>query len=140
MSDYYYTNIDGEVTHVYPLEDCIKAIQRRNKDNEKRIACLEDENKKLKEGVYKDEKMSEMKQQLEAMREDYLRDFPIYKEEQEKIEQWKKRHNEEEHKYSSKNEGCAGGGYKYVFVPTSIGVSGRIVCHCGAEFEFQKIE
>lgn len=38
-----------------------------------------------------------------------------------------------------KAEGCIGGRYKYVFIPTSLGVSGKIVCHCGAEFEFQEI-
>lgn len=33
----------------------------------------------------------------------------------------------------------SGGRYEYIFVPTGLGISGTVVCSCGAKFEFQKI-
>ena len=48
MSEYS-TYYDGKWTQVYDLDKCIRAIQCRNADNEKRIKYLEEENHKLKE-------------------------------------------------------------------------------------------
>ena len=51
----YCTYYNGEWTHVYNLEDCIRAIQCRNEDNVKRIKYLEEENrKKMRESSEKD--------------------------------------------------------------------------------------
>ena len=104
MSEYS-TYYNGEWTNVYDLDDCIRAIQCRNADNEKRIKYLEEENHKLKEEYNKDE-------EVHGWTTDRMR---------------------------MKAEGCCGGRYSYKFVPTSLGVSGVIRCHCGAEFEFQEI-
>lgn len=143
MSEYT-TYFDGKYTHVYKLEDCLRAIQCRNADNERRIKYLEEENKKLKDEHYKDEEIQTMKYQLDKMKKDYRRGFPISEDEERAIEAWKKKHDEEVHGLKTdslrmKAEGCCGGRYLYRFVPTSIGVSGKIICSCGAEFEFQEI-
>lgn len=125
------------------FDECLNSIKEMYHSSEIQIEALRNENRKLKDEHYKDNKMSDMKQRLEKMQKEYYRGFPISEEEQEAIEDWKKKHDEEDHGYTPemrmKAEGCCGGRYKYVFVPTSLGVSGKIVCHCGAEFEFQEI-
>lgn len=125
------------------FDECLNSIKEMHHSSEIQIEALRNENRKLKDEHYKDTKMSDMKQRLEKMQKEYYRGFPISEEEQEAIEDWKKKHDEEDHGYTPemrmKAEGCCGGRYKYVFVPTSLGVSGKIVCHCGAEFEFQEI-
>lgn len=89
--------------------------------------------------MFKDEALLEMRRECEAMRDDYLRGFPITEEEQEEIEQWKKGHTVKGQEFSRiRKKSC--GSYKYMFIPTNLGIFGKIVCQCGAEFEFQKIE
>lgn len=143
MSEYT-TYYNGERTHVYELEDCLRAIECRNANNEKRIKYLEEENKKLKENNYKDNELSKMKSQLYEMQKDYWHGFPISEDEEKSIEKWKKKHDEEVHGLTNnhlrmKADGCCGGRYSYRFIPTSFGTSGIIRCSCGAEFEFQEI-
>jgi predicted nuclease with TOPRIM domain len=143
MSEYI-TGFNGEVVVVYDFDKCIKALQCRNSDNEKRIKYLKEENSKLKEEYNKDEEIQKMQERLDEMQKDYWRGFPISEEEQNAIEEWKKKHDIEVHGLTTsrmrmKAEGCIGGRYIYKFVPTSIGISGKIICHCGAEFEFQEI-
>lgn len=128
---------------VRDLESCLEGIRKINQHNQAVIGCLKKENSELKDEHYKDTKLLEMKQQLEEMQKNYYRGFPVSEEEQKAIDEWKKKHDEEEHEYTPKMrmkaEFCCGGRYKYIFVPTSLGVSGKIVCHCGAEFEFQEV-
>ena len=143
MSEYS-TYYDGKWTQVYDLDKCIRAIQCRNADNEKRIKYLEEENRKLKEEYNKDEEIKKMQECLDKMQKDYWRGFPITEAEENAIEKWKKKHDKEVHGYTTdrmrmKAEGCSGGRYSYRFVPTALGTSGVIRCHCGAEFEFQEI-
>ena len=142
MSEYS-TYFNGEYTHVYDLEDCLKAIRCRNADNEKRIKYLEEENKKLKDEHYKDGEIQTMKSELDKMKKDYWRGFPISENEEKAIEKWKKEHDKKVHGFSKKlrmkAEGVSGGRYSYHFVPTALGTSGVIRCSCGAEFEFQEI-
>ena len=143
MSEYS-TYYNGEWTLVYDLDKCIRAIQCRNADNEKRIKYLEEENRKLKEEYNKDEEIQKIQERLDKMQKDYWRGFPITIEEEKAIEEWKKKHDEEVHGWITseqrmKAEGCSGGRYMFKFIPTSIGISGVIKCHCGAEFEFQEI-
>lgn len=140
----YTTYFNGEYTHVYDLDDCLRAIKCRNKDNEDTIEYLRKENKRLKEENYKDNELQKIKQQLERMKADYWRGFPITEKEEKAIEEWKKKHEEEVHglttdKMRLKAQGVSGGRYSYHFVPTTIGTSGVIRCSCGAEFEFQEI-
>lgn len=140
----YSTHYEGKWTNVYKLDDCLRAIKCRTEDNENRIKWLEKENKILKSAKYKDEELSRMKSELAKMREDYYRGFPISEKEQTSIEEWQHKHEEKVHGLKTLDDrlkvgGCIGGRYKYIFYPTSIGVSGEIVCSCGAKFEFQEI-
>lgn len=139
MQGRYSTYYKGEYTDVLPVEDCVRAILCRNENNESIIQRLEEENKKLKEEVWKEEELQKMKTELELMRADYRRGFAITEDEQERINAWKKKHEEEVHgvrnDVPSYKKGI-GGSYSYHFYPTSIGTSGVIRCSCGAEFEF----
>lgn len=143
-----YSNIDpntGKITKVYDLDDCLKAIKVRNEDNEKRIKSLEDKNRQLRDSHYKDEEMQKMKSELEVMREEYYRGFPITKEEQEAIETWKVDHSANAHGLKTIEDRLRvgrdiGGSYTYEFIPTSIGVIGYIKCQCGEKYCFSDIK
>lgn len=134
----------GSWCRVYELDEALRAIKVRNMHDQDRIRRLESENKKLKEENYKDEELTAMRVQLEAMRKDYYRGFLISEEEQKNIRNWMDKHDEEVHNCHTledkiKRGGCIGGTYKYEFVPTSIGTVGTVKCSCGAEFTFQEI-
>lgn len=138
------TYYDGKWTKVHKLEDCLNSIKYRIEDNENQIKRLEEENKQLKSENYKDEELTKMKSELEEMRASFYRGFPISEKEQKAIEEWQRRHDKEVHSLKTLDErlkagGCTGGRYKYIFTHTSIGVSGAVVCSCGARFEFQEI-
>lgn len=142
--DSYTTYYDGKYTTVPPLEDAIRGILCRNKRNEDRIVYLQEENKKLKEEHWRDGELQKMKTQLEQMKANYYRGFPISEEEWAAIKEWQEKHEEEAHGITSdfqrlRTGGAIGGRYSFKFVPTSIGVSGIVRCSCGAEFEFQEI-
>lgn len=76
------------------------------------------------------------------MREESYRGFPISKEEEKLIEEWKRKHESEAHNVNTEHDrmlfgGCCGGTYTYQFTPTTIGVFGSVICSCGARFNFQ---
>ena len=136
----YSTYYNQEYTHVYKLEDCVRAILCRNKNNEDRIKYLEEQSKKLKEESYKDEELQNMKQQLDQMKADYYRGFPITEKEKKSIDAWMEKHENKVHSLAfngiKMKARCS---YSYHFVPTELGTSGVIRCNCGEEFEFQEI-
>lgn len=129
---------------VYDFDKCIASLKQRNEDQISRIKYLEEENKRIKDELYKDNELKKMKDSLEEMKENYYRGFPISEDEKKSIDKWKKKHEEEVHgaitlEQKLKRCGCIGGNYSYHFIPTSIGVSGKIKCSCGAEFEFCEV-
>lgn len=125
------------------VEEYLELIREDNDKKRSIIKKLRKENKELQEKNYKDRELQKMKVQLEKIQKDFWRGFPISEKEQNSILEWTKKHDEQDHGYTPsmrmKAEGCCGGRYKYVFIPTSLGISGKIVCHCGSEFEFQEI-
>ena len=134
----------GEFCTVYELDDALRAIRVRNMKDQERIRYLEEENKKLKDNLYKDEELSSMENELNKMKSEYYRGFPISEDEENKINEWIENHEREVHgikTYADKlaSHGCCGGRYTYEFVPTSIGTIGIVKCSCGAEFTFQNM-
>lgn len=134
--------ISGEWCTVYELDKALKAIKVRHMHDMDRIKCLEEENKRLKEETYKDDKLLLMKNRLERMEKDYYRGFPISEKEEKSIREWINKHDEEVHGCHTSEEklrrgGAIGGTYTYEFIPTSIGTIGTIKCSCGATFTFQ---
>ena len=126
------------------LEEVLNEIKKEFNFKEVRIKYLEKENKELKEGVWKDETLQDMKAEYERMKTDYYRGFAITEEEDRRIKEWQKKHEEEVHGLTTDEQrlkagGAIGGRYSYHFIPTSIGISGVVRCNCGAEFEFCEI-
>ena len=140
-----YSTIDpetGEYIHVYDMDKCLKAIRIRNQRNETIINQLEEELRKLLDEYSKDEEIQKMKQELETMKKDYYRGFPITEKEHDMINVWINEHELKAHglvtEYMKlKAGGVSGGRYSYHFIPSAIGTSGTVRCSCGAEFEFQ---
>lgn len=120
-------------------------------DLESRIESLEKENRELRDEHYKDLELQKMQQELEntqrkisEIRKSSLRGFPITEDEETTIEKWKEDHDRDVHGLSTpdlryKAGGCSGGRYTYKFVPTSLGTIGKVICSCGAEFQFQDL-
>ena len=122
------TVLDGE-----PLKEMVSNYV----DNaENTISRLRTQLAELKKETYKDEELSKLTKQLERMREDYYRGFPISKENYENINVWIKEHE----KVCKVGHGCGGGKYTYEFVPTGIGTFGRVVCgSCKEKIEFDDV-
>lgn len=141
MSDHrYWTGgTRGKQIEVPPMDELCDMLTTKFLDQEKRIAYLEEENEKLKSDVYKDEEMTEMREDMERYKTDYLRGFPISEYEQKAIDAWKKKHEDEKHSgYGKIRGGAIGESYTYHFTPTYIGTFGTIRCSCGEEFDFQE--
>lgn len=134
----------SEWCQVYELDKALEAIKVRNMNDQDRIRYLEEENKKLKDNLYKDEQLSSMENELNKMKDDYYRGFPISEEEDKNIKKWIDNHERDVHGcYTLEDKinrgGCCGGTYTYEFVPTSIGTIGTVRCNCGAKYTFQEI-
>lgn len=126
------------------LNNLFEKVDREIGIKDIRISYLEKENKKLKDEKYKDLELQKMKKELEDMKKECYNGFPITEEEKKKIEEWKNKHEQENHGLKTLKEknsfgGAIGGTYTYEFIPTSIGVIGIIKCSCGEEFTFSDI-
>lgn len=141
----YYTHYKGEYIQVFPVEECVKSILSRIESYEDTIERLREENKKLKDEVWKDEELQNMKERLDEMKANYRRGFNITEKEYADIREWKEKHEKEVHGLETPLQrmnahGAVGGGYSYTFYPTAIGCSGIVKCDaCGEEFEFSHI-
>lgn len=141
----YYTHYKGEFIEVPPIEKCVNSILSRIESYEDTIKRLKEENRKLKDEVWKDEELQNMKEQLDKMKSDYNRGFNITEEEDTAIKEWKKKHEEEVHGLTAPTtrmnaHGAVGGGYSYIFYPTAIGCAGVVKCNaCGEEFVFSHL-
>jgi hypothetical protein len=143
----YSTNIIDEngnkrLLHIPSYDDILLALKERAASYEAHYASVSAENERLKSENYKDEELQWMKKQMEEtelhyqkLMEDYGRGFRITKEEQEKIDMWKKAHIKKKHNGNS-YAGAIGGNWTYKFTPTGIGTLGEIKCSCGETFCF----
>ena len=98
---------------------------------------LQEENTQLKDEHYKDAELIRMQADLEVMRNQLKRGFPLSEAEADAIFQWQYNHLEAKHKGQS--SGTVGGRFTYCFTPTSIGTIGEIQCSCGAKYIFKEL-
>ena len=108
------------------------------------LKYLELQNRELYDEHYKDHELKQMLDELNKMKDDYYRGFPISEEENKNIKEWIDNHERDVHGcYTLEDKinrgGCCGGTYTYEFVPTSIGTIGTVRCSCGAKYTFQDI-
>ena len=120
----YYTHYKGEYIEVLPVEECVKSILSRVESYKNTIKRLKEENRKLKDEVWKDEELQNMKEQLDKMKSDYNRGFNITEKEDIAIKEWKKKHEEDVHSLTTpmaraQAQGASGGRYVYHFYPTA---------------------
>ena len=93
----------------------------------------EEINAELKAENWKDDRLQEMKEQYDRMKSEYVRGFPITKEQSAAISRWRDQHWTNKHNAPDLRsrlavQGAIGGAFSYHFVPTSVGTSG--VCRC----------
>lgn len=119
---------DYEFTEIHPLDESLDSIRERFDDLIESNRSLQDKIKELKDEKWADKRLQQMREELEKMRREYYRGFPIRDEEQKKIDEWLVNH----HHYG----GAIGGTHTYEFIPTSIGTIGKIKCSCGEELTF----
>ena len=119
---------DYEFTEVHPLDESLNSLKERFNDLVESNRSLQEKLKEIKDEKWADKKLQEMNEQLEKMRREYYRGFPIRDEERKKIDEWLVNHRH----YG----GAIGGSHTYEFSPTSIGTIGKIKCMCGEEFTF----
>lgn len=129
---------------MHDVTQTLDAIKREFDSQNAHIIYLQNQNKKLKKEHYKDTELQKMKEELERVRADMYRGFPISAEEEKRIKEWQDKHDAEVHGLKTLKErvragGCIGGRYSYEFVSTSIGVIGIVKCNCGAKFTFQDL-
>ena len=129
---------------MHDVTQTLDAIKREFDSQNAHIIYLQNQNKKLKEEHYKATELQKMKEELERVRADMYRGFPISAEEEKRIKEWQDKHDAEVHGLKTLKErvragGCIGGRYSYEFVSTSIGVIGIVKCNCGAKFTFQDL-
>lgn len=108
-----------------------ESLKEYDKSRASIIERLSKENEELKSERWKDKEMKRLKEENERLKEDYYRGFPISKEEWAKIEKFMKAHPQP--------TGVSGGGWKYTFVPTGLGISGTIEAMNGDKLQFQEI-
>lgn len=127
--------MDREINEAWSIIQ--QNVERLKQEN----GMLRKENNELHDEAYKDNELIKMKKELDSFKREYYRGFPISKEEQKQIEEWKKKHEVEVHHCHTlddrlRRSGTIGGSYTYEFIPTSIGTVGTIKCNCGAKFTF----
>lgn len=122
---------DGKLKYVLDFDECIESLKERNADKTERIKRVEEENRRLKSEHYKDTELQNLQHKYDELKKDAYRGFPIIEREEKRINEWKYKHEMQEHPRAS---------YCYIFTPTSLGVIGTIKCSCGAEFDFTKLD
>lgn len=127
------------------IDELLQKIKNAFNKKDKEIKVLRKEISELKDSHYRDKELSRLKTELDNIKQDSYRGFPITEYELNKINEWKRKHEEEVHGLKTieerlKSQGCCGGVYEYRFIPTSIGVIGSIICgRCGDSFEFREL-
>lgn len=140
----YRTIVDGEYMEVETVDKCMKMLRYRFNDQKKTINNLRNQIKDFTDSQYKDKELQKMKVELEKMRREYNRGFPITDKEWDAIETWKGKHDREVHGLTECNEkigGAIGGRYIFEFIPCTIGTIGTIKCgDCGEKFIFRELK
>ena len=163
----YSSYLDGKWHKYQGLDGCLDEIRDLVEDAYAYAEQVTKENEDLRDLHWENEKLKEMKAELDEAREERYCGFPMTKQQRQACRDWEDQHWTNQHaapdtKSRLAKMGAIGGSFYYKFVPTSIGTSGCIVCsscmekarrNCGdnrdrlrelikeydAEFQFQEI-
>ena len=75
-----------------------------------------------------DTTLQNMKKELEQVKQNMYRGFPISEADNKKINNWILKHDEDVHHNPKHYHGVSGGGYEYSFHPTGLGTIGYCIC------------
>lgn len=124
------------------------------------ISTLADKNYRLQSQFnelfdykWENKTLQSMREELETIKVNSSRGFPISKKAEEKINNWQMKHDKEIHNNPASYHGCSGGGFEYSFYPTGLGTISYCICstckskaikeygtnwfeHCDGIFEF----
>ena len=133
--------IDGKFKTIIGLEKSLDGIKDAIDEVFEYAESVEQENREILDANWKDKQLLEMEAKVNKAMEDLRRGFEITEDEMEAIKKWKDQHWANKHNaldLTSRlaKKGAIGGTFEYRFVPTSIGVSGTIVCSaCNQKME-----
>lgn len=119
---------DNTITLIGDITSILVRIADQYQEKEKKIKELREQLKNFDAEAYKDEELAAMQSELARMNEEYYRGFPMSKKEKEGFERWQRSHEEKYHGGYPCYHGASGGGYKFIFVPTSVGTFGSVEC------------
>lgn len=129
----YSSYLNGKYHEFQGYEKCLEELGYTMQKVLDYAEKVEEENKRLNDEHWKDDRLQEMKKKFDQMFDDYRRGFPITEEQKKAIGEWEDQHWEKKHNAPDllsklDKQGAIGGAFSYHFVPTSIGTSG--VCRC----------
>lgn len=110
------------------LQGLFHCIEANILSKQQFIEELREEVKKVKEETYRDEEVARLNAQIAELREEAYYGFTVTKAESDKVQEWKQKHDAEEHKNPKGYHGVSGGGYTYKFYPTAIGTFWNCTC------------
>lgn len=110
------------------VDEYLETIKVNFTNQRKLEKALRTRIKELEDEHYKDKRLQELTEELNKVRADARRGFPISAKESEAISAWKAKHDTEKHNNPNQYHGCSGGGYTYKFYPTAIGTFSECIC------------
>ena len=120
---------------IHDIKEILQDLYNQYRALDLRNKYLEEENARLKTGVYKDEEIAKMKKMYDSMSADYYRGFPISKEEDEKIREW------EEKLISGVDMKINFTRFHYEFYPTGLWIVGYVIDDfTGEKFKFRDVD
>ena len=128
-------NISEEIARSFFHDRDIKLVENKIEDLKQVLLMMSNTNNRLQrqfnelwDEKWENNKLQEMKQELEQTKQDMRRGFPIDEADNKKINQWILKHDEDVHHNPNHYHGVSGGGYEYSFHPTGLGTIGYCVC------------
>ena len=128
-------NIPEDIARSFFHDRDIKLVEDKIEDLKQILLSLTHNNDRLQrqfnelyEEKWADTTLQNMKKELEQVKQNMYRGFPITETEEKKINNWILKHDEEVHNNPRHYHGVSGGGYEYVFHPTGLGTIGYCIC------------
>ena len=128
-------NSPEEIARSFFLDRDINLVENKIEDLKQILLSMVHNNDRLQrqfnelyEEKWADTTLQNMKKELEQVKQNMHRGFPITEVEEKKINNWILKHDEEVHCNSKHYHGVSGGGYEYTFHPTGLGTIGYCIC------------
>lgn len=134
---------DGEMINVPVYETLLEQTRLRFEAYENEAKRLREKVRDLEDEAYADKRLAEMQEKVDKAYRDLARGFDMSEEETQAVSSWQRQHLLEDHGIdmdeNPKYGGAIGGGWTFMFTPTSIGVIGKVRCHCGKTMTFREL-